>query len=221
MPDDNIVFKGTKDGLQIFVSDDLALEEIENGLKTRLREAGNFFKGTELVVQFVGHQFLPEETSQLKTLLEEEIEAPVTIKEPLPESKRKFFLESDDFIIEGPSKFIYNTIRSGQRIVYNGSIVVIGDVNPGAELIASGNIVVVGYVRGLVHAGANGNDKAVIVATGIRALQLRIASLITRAPDNDDIEPFEQPEIAYISGSEIVIEPYSKAAYLSRHKGEI
>ena len=67
-------------------------------------------------------------------------------------------------IYEGKTKFLRKTIRSGQSINYPGNIVIIGDVNPGAEIYAAGNIIVFGNLRGVVHAGTNGNDKAIIAA---------------------------------------------------------
>lgn len=219
MGENSIIFKGTRDGLQISLGDDLTFDSLKDGLRKRLQQAGDFFKGTGLTVQFTGRLLEPDEISQLKNLIEEEIEAPVSVKDPPDDIKLKNFLENDDLIIEGPAKFIYNTIRSGQRIAYDGNIIVIGDVNPGAEVVAGGNIVVAGYIRGMTHAGLDGNDKAVIIAGSIKALQIRIGHLIARAPDND-AAPFSQPEIAYVSGSEIVIEPYLKAASIGRRRGE-
>ena len=65
------------------------------------------------------------------------------------------------------TKFLKGSIRSGQKIVFEGSLVIIGDVNGGAEIIAGENIVVIGNLRGLAHAGANGNKKALIAAISL------------------------------------------------------
>ena len=72
--------------------------------------------------------------------------------------KRTFQAEVD--ITE--TKFVQNSMRSGQKEEYAGSIVICGDVNAGAEIIAGGNIIVLGTLRGLAHAGAKGNKKAII-----------------------------------------------------------
>ena len=50
--------------------------------------------------------------------------------------------------------FHRGSLRSGQKIEEDGSIVIIGDVNSGAEVVAADNIVVLGTLRGLAHAGA-------------------------------------------------------------------
>lgn len=107
----------------------------------------------------------------------------------------------------GGTLFLRKTVRSGQRVTYNGNVVVLGDVNPGAELIASGDVVVLGALRGLVHAGARGDEAAVVVAIRLSPTQLRIANVIGRAPDSGMTGP-EAPEIARVRQGEIVIDPY-------------
>ncbi len=102
---------------------------------------------------------------------------------------------------------VKRTLRSGQRLIYKGNIVIMGDVNPGAEVVAGNNIIVMGSLRGIVHAGANGNERAVVAAFRLRPTQLRIASYITRAPEND--QHLEQPEIAFIQNGVVVIQRYS------------
>lgn len=106
--------------------------------------------------------------------------------------------------------FIPHTLRSGQVVTYPGHVVVLGDVNPGAEVKAGGNIMVLGSLRGTVHAGAWGDDRAVVVAFRLRPTQLRIAHLISRSPDQAADEP-EEPEIARIRDGMVVIEPYMTA----------
>jgi septum site-determining protein MinC len=98
------------------------------------------------------------------------------------------------------------TLRSGRSVYHEGHVVVIGDVNPGAEIIAGGDVVVWGRVRGLVHAGALGDETAVICALALTPTQLRIADQIaippTTAPDK------LVPEKAYIRHGQIIAEPW-------------
>ena len=100
---------------------------------------------------------------------------------------------------------VQRTIRSGQTVQYSGHIVILGDVNPGAEIIAGGNIMVLGCLRGIAHAGALGNQLAVVAAFRLEPTQLRIANHITRAPDGEKWQP-QQPEVARIKNGVVVIE---------------
>lgn len=102
---------------------------------------------------------------------------------------------------------LQRTLRSGQSIRYPGNVVIMGDVNPGAEVVAGGNIIVMGNLRGVAHAGATGNEDALVAAFRLNPSQLRIANHFTRAPDGKYPEP-QQPEIARIAGGTLVIENY-------------
>lgn len=103
---------------------------------------------------------------------------------------------------------VRRTVRSGQRLTCDGSLVVVGDVNPGAELIASGDILVLGTLRGLAHAGARGHEGAVIAALRLQPVQLRIGPYIGRPPDGARGRPEGwQPERAVVRDGAIVVEP--------------
>jgi len=79
-------------------------------------------------------------------------------------------------------------------------VVIFGDVNPGAEVIATGSIVVWGRLRGLVHAGAHGDESAVVCALELVPTQLRIAGAIA-VPSKKGRKV--QPEIARLVNGQI------------------
>lgn len=98
------------------------------------------------------------------------------------------------------------TIRSGRSIYHEGHITIIGDVNPGAEIIAGGDIVVWGKLRGMVHAGALGDNSAVICALGLIPTQLRIGEQIAISPDEQRRKL--GPEMAFVHRGRIIAEPW-------------
>jgi septum site-determining protein MinC len=101
---------------------------------------------------------------------------------------------------------VRRTLRSGQSLRHPGSVAVIGDVNPGAEIIAGGDIVVWGRLRGTVHAGALGNESAIVCALDLAPTQLRIAGRISRSPD--DRRRKARPEFARVRDGQIIAEPW-------------
>ena len=98
------------------------------------------------------------------------------------------------------------TLRSGQQLRHPGSIAVLGDVNPGAEIVAGGDIIVWGKLRGTVHAGAMGNDSAIVCALNLAPTQLRIAQYIARSPEGRRRKP--TPEVARVRNGQIVAESW-------------
>lgn len=98
------------------------------------------------------------------------------------------------------------TLRSGQQLRHPGSIAVLGDVNPGAEIVAGGDIIVWGKLRGTVHAGAMGNDNAIVCALDMTPTQLRIAQYFARSPEGRRRKP--TPEVARVRNGQIVAESW-------------
>ena len=78
-------------------------------------------------------------------------------------------------IVENQSETYVGIVRSGQIVKAEGDLVVIGDVNPNGRVVAAGSIYVLGRLKGIAHAGANGNEEAVIAASWLEATHLMIA----------------------------------------------
>ena len=97
------------------------------------------------------------------------------------------------------------TLRSGDHLDVQGSLLVLGDVNPGARVSASGDVRVWGRLRGVAHAGQAGDRQARIVALQLRPLQLRIADAVARGPDDQPPPGF--CEQAVLRDGAIAIEP--------------
>jgi septum site-determining protein MinC len=160
-------------------------------LRDFLSEKGVLLSG------IISQSIVTKETAQMlgmTTKLTKTLEKPAKKIKPL------------DTVIAGDAAvMIHRTMRSGFKVAYQGHVVVIGDVNPGAEIIASGSIVVWGHLRGTVHAGAEGDEAAVICALDLSPMQLRIGSHVAVSPPQSG-KP--QPEIASVKENQIIAEPW-------------
>ena len=97
------------------------------------------------------------------------------------------------------------TLRSGDHLKARHHVLLIGDVNPGAQISAGGNVLIWGRLRGCAHAGVRGDLNARITALQLRPLQLRIADLVARGPEEKP-QPGLAEEARIVDG-EIAIEP--------------
>lgn len=162
---------------------------------------------------------IKEKLLQVKELLKNQTETTVWIESTTLSHKEKLEIREYIFNLLGNetlvnfdipkedapiSIFHCGTLRSGQKLFSEGHLIVQGDVNPGAELKALGNIVVLGTLKGIVHAGSGGDRSASVSALVLSPTQIRIADVITRAPDNQPLPT--SPEIAYIMEDRIYIE---------------
>jgi septum site-determining protein MinC len=110
---------------------------------------------------------------------------------------------------KGETVILAKTIRTGNLVESTGSLIILGDVNSGAELIAEDDIIVIGTLRGVAHAGATGNEQAVIWAQKILSPQLRIAGQLAQAGSGNPTES-KNAEVAHLKDGQIVIRPWDK-----------
>lgn len=216
-----ITFVATADALIINMREDCDYEVVLSQIEEKIVSARKFFNGASLAVKYRGKKLSRKQEGEIHDLLSAKTGADIKSFEKYVEEKKDFEIESrksrDKFkmkriffkdVEEGMTKFYRGTVRSGQLIDYDGNVVVMGDVNPGGEIVATGNVVVIGSLRGMVHAGSDGNKDAMVVALSINPVQLRIADVITRPPDDKTDFDIQVPEIAYIKDDMMYIESF-------------
>ena len=140
----------------------------------------------------------------IKNLINSKIDVKVDFDTPKTLGLHGIKKTFDKEIESSDTKFYRGSVRSGQRIEYEGSIVILGDVNDGAEIIAGDNVIVVGVLRGLAHAGAKGNKDAIIAAGKLDIVQVRIANIVKEL-DRDE-EPLHKCAYVYVEGEKIIID---------------
>lgn len=175
-------------------------EEILECLKEKIKDLKKLYKDETTPIYVVGKVMRNKEMEEIQEIIKQEIDVKVEFESPkmlgLYGIKKVFSKE----IASSETKFQKGSLRSGQKIEYDGSIVVIGDVNAGAEVVASENIVILGMLRGLAHAGAKGNKQAIIAANGIDCPQIRISNIIKEIEKEEDIKSY-----AYVDNNEKLI----------------
>lgn len=212
MSNSTVEFKGTKEGVVIYCQEDAEFSVILSDLTRRLRQRASFFHEAPVRVDIGSRELTAQDRADLTLAIEGnsrmKLVAIQSGAERLPHiSKARRQGQTEDLKLdgfrEGRSIVIKRTLRSGQGIHFPGNVVVLGDVNPGAELMAEGDIFVFGTLRGIAHAGVSGDRSATVVAMRLAPTQLRIADVISRAPDESALP--NQPEYAYISEDRIMI----------------
>ena len=178
-------------------------EEIIKDLKKKMDELKKMYGNEKIPILVTGKVLKNSEIEEVQKIIKETINVDVEIDSPkdmgLYSIKRTF----ENEIKKSDTMFYRGALRSGQKLEYEGSIVLMGDLNGGAEIIASENIAVVGAIRGVAHAGAKGNKKAVITGASIECPQLRIANVVKEI-EKEDIE--EKKTFAYIDEDKIALE---------------
>lgn len=230
MKKNSIVIKGNKYGIVVVMDSDTSFDEIKNQLEEKLKESARFFGNGTMAISFEGRNLDDEQQKELLNVISESSDLNIACIIDHDEKLTEIFKKSvekieniDDNKEDDPApdstpvvdvdkntgKFFRGTLRSGQILESDTSIVVIGDVNPGASVSAGGNIIILGSLKGTVSAGMNGDGKAFIVALDMAPVQVRIGDTIARCPERQK-KAKPETKIAYLNNGTIYIDPLSK-----------
>jgi septum site-determining protein MinC len=199
MQEVSLEFKGLKQGLYAVYKGPTTFEDFLGALEAKLERAGSFFEGAHLAGVY-GIELDDIEEDILAETLQNRYG--ISIKRPLSSKDSPSPPEVNG---DRVTKFVYSTLRSGQRVCYEGNVVVLGDVNAGAEIEAGGSIVVMGALRGSARAGVPDNHDASVSAILLRPIQLRIGEIAVRWPDEKTYS--SEPEMAYIEQGRMYVRP--------------
>lgn len=193
-----------KDKIVIKLNEEAEQIEITEALKKKLTELKKLYKDEKTPIMVTGKILKNKEIDEIQELIKSKIAVEIDFDMPkslgLHSIKKTFEKE----IAISETKFHRGSLRSGQKIEVEGSLVIIGDVNSGAEIMASENIIVLGALRGLAHAGAKGNKQAIIAAGLVDTVQIRIANVVKEI-DREE-EPMHKQSYISIANDKIIIE---------------
>jgi len=221
---ERVTIKGTGDGLVIALGEgplQVVLEEMESRLAAR----ASFFLGGRVALQVGARPLSVEQIQGIGAILKrlgmtlwavvgdhpatlvaaQEMGLETGLRPagpPAPAPTTQPALEEMSGIV------VRRTLRSGQAVHHAGHVTLIGDLNPGAEVVAGGDVIVWGRLRGTVHAGAMGDERAVVCALQLAPSQIRIGTHIARPPERG--RPPKVPEIASVQNGRIVVERWDR-----------
>ncbi len=220
MERDGIVVKGIRDGLLIVLGEGPWEERLAR-LARRLEGSASFFQGGQAVVDVAQRELRAQAIGELADLL---ARYGLTLHGLLSSNDATIVASVRTGLLPGlriverppadeqptdelaPEAVIERTIRSGQRVESHGDVVIVGDVHSGAEIVAGRHVIVWGKLHGVVHAGAWGDETAMVCALDLAPTQLRIAGRIARSPD--DRRRKTVPEMARIRDGRIEAVPW-------------
>ena len=219
-----IVLKGIHQGILINLSNVESWDEARHTLLEHIDDQREFLRGARIALDVGSFVLKAVDLTQIRDVLSERelylwavISTSATTEstaltlglDTTIDKHRKSIpdVEEESSVVGAEEAvMVHKTLRSGTRLQYGGNVVIIGDVNPGAEIIARGSIVVWGKVAGMVHAGAEGNENAVVCALDLRPMQLRIADQISLSPKRKG-KPI--PEMARLVDNQVIAQSWN------------
>lgn len=201
-----VEIKLQKNQININLDQESDYKHILKVLRKKIPELKNLYKGDKTPILVTGKVLKNKEISEIKDLIHSEIDVDIDFDSPKVLGLYGIKKTYNEDIGESNTMYIKGSLRSGKKIEYEGSIVIIGDIKSGSEVIAGENIIVLGNINGLAHAGAKGNKKAIIAAKKIETPQIRISNIVKEMEKPDEDEYYTTYTYAYVDGDKIELE---------------
>ena len=218
-----VVLKSNKYGINLILDEKVSFDQLLTDIIAKFEEAEGFFKNAKMALSFEGRKRTQEEELKIVEAVTSHSSLSVLCiidNDQVKEQMIKEMIEArEEDEAAKTGQFYKGTLRSGQLLECETSIVVLGDVNPGAKVISRGNIVILGSLKGNAYAGAGGNEQAFVAALDMDPVQVKIGDVIGRSADKaawsgtkkkKKTEPVIEPQVAIVKDHNIYIEPITK-----------
>ena len=219
-----VIIKSNKYGLNLILDPDVPFPELLGHITKKFLESENFFKNARMAISFEGRELTREEEYQIIDTISQNTSIYIVCVIDYDENREQYAKEKvEQCLVEesdNTGRFYKGTLRSGQALECETSIIIIGDVNPGAKIISTGNIIILGALKGTAYAGASGDEDCFVVARDMNPVQIKIGSIIGRSEDKGILASIRerkkvaaQPQVATVSDGHILIEPITKNTF--------
>lgn len=209
-----VLIKSNQYGLVVILDDIIPYETLLKEVAKKFKESAHFFKNAKMVVTFEGRILTNEQEQDIISVIQDNTKLHIICIIDQDEVREQYYKKTleeklDEWAIQD-GQFYKGTLRSGQVLESETSVIVLGDVNPGAKVISKGNIIVLGTLKGNAYAGAAGNATAFVAALSMHPMQIRIGDVIARSSDAPKKKQDNEPKISFVENGNIYIEPITK-----------
>ena len=211
-----VMIKSFPNGLSVVLDPNAPFRDILNETAAKFLSSAKFFGSAQMVISFEGRELTVQEEKSLVDAICDHSELTVLCVVGKDEDKNQEYLKAaSKFTRSGDhtdGQFYKGTIRAGEVLETESSVIILGDINPGAQVISAGNIVILGTLYGEAHAGSDGNPSCFIVALEMKSATVKIGDLETTDPvRNPPWKNRQAPKIAYVEDDQIRTEAITTA----------
>ncbi len=214
-----VVIKSFPDGLSIYLDSEMPFSELIQEVAFKFRESSRFFKDASMVVSFEGRTLTDQEERQLVNTISANSSLHIVCIMGKNEETNKNYVKAlrrlsyHQQAMENAGQFYKGTLKDGQTLETEHSVIVLGDVYPGASIISNKDIIVLGGLYGQAYAGGNGDEGHFVVALEMSPEKLKIGDFKYKTNEKQSrwpIKPKVQPKIAYVKDQRVIVEPITK-----------
>ncbi|MCR4807869.1 MAG: septum site-determining protein MinC [Lachnospiraceae bacterium] len=206
-----VTLKSFKNGINIRLDPEVSFETIYRELIEKFSSSAKFFGKAKLVVSFEGRELSDEEEDFLIECIQDNSDITVTCVIGNDENREVQYIKAMGSFAQNSTEhggqFYKGSVKAGESLQTDSSLIILGDVNPGATVAASGNIIVLGTLYGNIQAGCFGDDKSFITALDLKCERIMIGDHKKEISQKNSLflKNKAVPKIVYVEKGEIEI----------------
>lgn len=179
-----VVIKSSKAGMTVILDPELPFGELLDAIGKKFSESARFWGSVQMTLTLEGRDSTAaQEFAIVDTITKNSQIEVLCLLDTDAERIERCEKALNDKLMELNSQtgqFYRGTLKRGDCLESEASIVIIGNVDHGARVTAKGNVIVLGELKGTVTAGVSGNPQAVVMALDMAPLQIRIGDMSSR-----------------------------------------
>lgn len=150
----HVVIKSFKNGFEIILDPKLSFDEILIEVRNKFKEMSKFLGSAKRAVSFEGRDLTAQEEDAILEIISQESDIEIVCILEKDIVRNDIYLRAfNQFDVPSGNSLgrVYKgTLRAGNTLESEGSLIILGDVNPGANIISHGSVVILGTLYGNV-----------------------------------------------------------------------
>lgn len=214
-----VVIKSFPSGLSLYLDEEMAFESLLDEIALKFRESAHFFKDASMGISFEGRTLTPEEERKILDVITLNSSLNIVCIIGKDDDTNQNYVRALQQLafhqeeMENTGQFYKGTLKEGQILETENSIIILGDVYPGASIISKKDIVILGGLYGQAYAGGSGMEGHFVVALEMSPEKLKIGEFKYKTSEKQSkwsIKPKIQPKIAYVKDGRVMMEAITK-----------
>ncbi len=216
----SVVIKSFPSGIVLHLDPELPFETLLEDIGDKFRESSSFFKDAKMALSIKGRNIADQQERQILDAISTNSKLQIICLVGEDDATNQNFvkaLQQTDLSGESGAgsegQFYRGTLKNGQVLETESSIVILGDVYPGSAIISARDIIVLGGLFGAAYAGGNGNPGHYVAALEMSPEKLKIGDFKYKPKGKGarwSIKPRIQPKIAYVKDEKVIMDSLTK-----------
>lgn len=217
----SVIIKSFPSGIVLHLDEEIPFDDLLSDIAEKFRESSGFFKDAKMALSIRGRALSETEEKRIVAVISENSQLNIVClvggEGDLTDFAFVKAIRQAEHMLESAKdnegQFYRGTLKNGQVLETESSIVILGDVYPGATIISARDIIVLGGLYGKAHAGGNGGPGHYVAALEMSPERLKIGDFKYKSRDKKvkwPIKPKVQPKIAYIKDEIVVVDSLTK-----------